>query len=161
MDYFVKKEKVICKKLNIFIHSSSIFETMPRRPDKFLPENELSSLIRDELIRSLLPDPLNDAVYHNHLSDLPTLAELFSGLQYLNRLRRALANCWCYHRVSQLPREQLPREVPYDAGELLGSCRAAQNSGGAGGGHWEGSLPANSGSSRFLDQQAVHLKGFE
>ena len=84
MDYLVKKEKVICKKLNIFIHSSSIFETMPRRPDKFLPENELSSLIRDELIRSLLPDPLNDAVYHNHLSDLPTLAELFSGLQYLN-----------------------------------------------------------------------------
>jgi hypothetical protein len=58
---------------------------MPRRPDKFLPENELSSLTRDELIRSLLlPDLLNDAAYHNHLSDLPTLAELLSGLRYLN-----------------------------------------------------------------------------
>jgi hypothetical protein len=61
---------------------------MPRRSNKFLLENELSSRTRDELIRSLLlpdgPDLLNDTVYHNHLTDLLALAELLAGLRYLN-----------------------------------------------------------------------------
>lgn len=52
---------------------------------KFLLENELSSLTKDELIGSLLLlDLLDDAVYHNHLSDL------LAGLRYLNSAGRLL-----------------------------------------------------------------------
>ena len=101
---------------------------MPRRSDKLL-KNELSSLTGDGLIRSLLlPDLLNDAVYHNHLSDLLALAELLVGLRYLNP--RSISSAGRLPiadgiRVPQLPRGRPPRKLPYDAGELLGSCRAA------------------------------------
>jgi hypothetical protein len=38
-----------------------------------------------QIVRSLLlPDLLNDTVYHNHLSDLLALAEVLAGLRYLN-----------------------------------------------------------------------------
>ena len=103
---------------------------MPRRSNKFLLENELSSRTRDELIRSLLlPDLLNDTVYHNHLTDLLALAELLAGLRYLNPRSIGSAGRLPIADVIteflNLPRERFPRELPYDARELLGSYRAA------------------------------------
>ncbi|KAN0081008.1 hypothetical protein V8E54_004212 [Elaphomyces granulatus] len=58
---------------------------MPRRSDKYLFEKKLRSMIKDELIRSLIePVLLEDAVYHNHLSDLVALADAIASLRYFN-----------------------------------------------------------------------------
>ena len=57
---------------------------MPRHTDKFLLESELSSLIEDEVVRSLLePELLDDDIYHIHLNDLLTLADTLAELRYL------------------------------------------------------------------------------
>ena len=58
---------------------------MPRRSDKYLFEKKLRSIIKDELIRPLIePVLLDDAVYHNHLSDLVALADAIASLRYFN-----------------------------------------------------------------------------
>jgi DDE superfamily endonuclease len=57
---------------------------MPRHTNKSLLESELSSLIEDELIRSLLePALLDDDIYHFHLHDLVTLADNLANSRYL------------------------------------------------------------------------------
>ena len=57
---------------------------MPRYTDKSLLESELSSLIKDEVVRSLLePELLNDSTYHIYLDELVTLADTLASLRYL------------------------------------------------------------------------------
>jgi DDE superfamily endonuclease len=57
---------------------------MPRNTDKFLAENELSSLIEDEVVKSLLePELLNDDAYHAYLDELLALADTLAGSRYL------------------------------------------------------------------------------
>lgn len=57
---------------------------MPRRTDKSLIERELNSLIKVELIRSLLnPALLDDEFYHLHLSDLVAIADTLANSRYL------------------------------------------------------------------------------
>jgi hypothetical protein len=58
---------------------------MPRTTDKSLFESELSSTIKDELVKSLLePKLLNDdTYYHSYLDELLALADTLAGIRYV------------------------------------------------------------------------------